>query len=235
MNPPADTTRLPAGPFHAILFDLDGTLIDSTGPTERAWIRWAEEEGLRPGYRHTDHGKPALTVVRSHVSPERVTASLARANAIELAETEGIVAKSGAREVLDSLPAGSWAIVTSCSEELATVRLAAAGLAAPEILVSVDDVRLGKPDPEGYLQAAARLGLDASQCLAVEDTPTGLKAAQEAGCTTLAVEGTFSREQLIADMIVGSLLEISVEATPAGMQLSRREPAAGAAPDHGGR
>ena len=235
MNPPADTTRLPAGPFHAILFDLDGTLIDSTGPTERAWIRWAEEEGLGPGYQHTDHGKPALAVVQSHVPPEHVASSLARANAIELAETEGIVAKSGAREVLDSLPAGSWAIVTSCTEELATVRLSAAGLAAPEILVSVDDVRLGKPDPEGYLQAAARLGLEASQCLAVEDTPTGLKAAQEAGCTTLAVEGTFSRDQLIADLVVGSLLNISIEATPAGMQICRREPAAGPVPGNSDR
>lgn len=223
MIAPADAA-LPAtaGPFQAILFDLDGTLIDSTGPTERAWFRWAREEGLGATYEHTDHGKPALSIVRSHVPPERVAGSLARASAIELAETDGIVAKSGARELLETLPSGSWAIVTSCTTELAAVRLAAAGLDAPEILISVDDVHAGKPDPEGYRLAAARLGLDASRCLAVEDTPTGLQAAKAAGCTTLAVEGTFRRHQLNADIIVASLLDVVLEAVPEGMLLSPR-------------
>lgn len=223
MIAPADAA-MAAKPFQAILFDLDGTLIDSTGPTERAWFRWAREEGLESTYEHTDHGKPALSIVQSHIPAERVDASLARASAIELAETEGIAAKPGARELLDRLPAGSWAIVTSCTTELASVRLAAADLEVPEILVSVDDVRVGKPDPEGYRQAAARLGFDASQCLAVEDTPTGLKAARQAGCATLAVAGTFPRDQLSADTVVDSLLDLVFEAVPGGMLLSLREP-----------
>jgi sugar-phosphatase len=206
--------------FDAILFDLDGTLIDSTGPTERAWLRWAQEEGLGTSYSHVDHGKPALSIVRDHVPAERVEAALARAAAIEIAETDGIVIKAGVREFLGRLPAGSWAIVTSCTRELASVRMAAAGLDAPEILVTVDDVSAGKPDPEGYRQAAARLGVDPLKCLVVEDAPAGIEAAHRAGCATLAVAGTFPASQLAADSVVASLTQIGTTITKAGITVS---------------
>lgn len=206
--------------FDAILFDLDGTLIDSTGPTERAWLRWAEEEGLGESYVHIDHGKPALSIVREHVPAVRIEAALARAAAIEIAETDGIVIKDGVRELLESLPPGSWAIVTSCTRDLAAVRMAAAGLRAPEILVTVDDVSVGKPDPEGFRQAAARLGVDPSKCLVVEDAPAGLEAARQAGCATLAVAGTFPTAQLAADSVVDSMAHVSVNVTEKGLIVS---------------
>ncbi|MET3952469.1 HAD-IA family hydrolase [Arthrobacter sp. UYEF36] len=206
--------------FDAILFDLDGTLIDSTGPTERAWLRWAQEEGLGESYNHTEHGKPALSIVRDHVPAERIEAALARAAAIEIGETDGIVIKAGARDFLSRLSAGSWAIVTSCTRELAAVRMAAAGLNAPEVLVTVDDISAGKPDPEGYRQAAARLGVDPIRCLVVEDAPAGLEAAHRAGCTTLAVAGTFPASQLAADTVVESLTQVGITITKAGITVS---------------
>ncbi|WP_427015955.1 HAD family hydrolase [Pseudarthrobacter sp. P1] len=170
--------------FDAILFDLDGTLIDSTGPTER------------------------------------VEAALPRAAVLELAETDGIVIKAGVRELLGLLPAGSWAIVTSCTRELAAVRMAAAGLSAPGVVVTVDDVAVGKPDPEGFRQAAVRLGVDPAKCLVVEDAPAGLEAAHRAGCATLAVAGTLPAAQLVADTVVGSLADVGMVVTQAGLTVS---------------
>lgn len=205
--------------FEAVLFDMDGTLIDSTGAVERGWARWADELGFGDSYRHTDHGKPARDIVSSMVSPDRVEECLARVIEIETQETDGIHALDGAAALLGTIPPHQCAIVTSCTRGLAEVRLRAAGLAAPPVLISYDDIENGKPHPEGYLLAARRLGVSPDRCLVVEDTPAGLAAGRAAGCATLAVAGTFAAAELDADAVLPGLGGVRAVETAGGLRL----------------
>ena len=188
--------------FEAVLFDMDGTLIDSTGAVERGWARWVNELGFGDSYRHTEHGKPARDIVAAMVAPDQVEECLARVIEIETQETDGIHALEGAAAVLDSVPPHRCAIVTSCTRGLAKVRLRAAGLDSPAVMISFDDIENGKPHPEGYLLAARRLGVAPDRCLVVEDTPAGVAAGRAAGCATLAVAGTFAAADLEADAVL---------------------------------
>ncbi|NKX56889.1 HAD-IA family hydrolase [Arthrobacter sp. E918] len=198
---------------------MDGTLIDSTGAVERGWARWARELGFGDTYRHTDHGKPARDIVASMVAPDQVEECLARVIDIETQETDGIRALEGAADLLASVPPARCAIVTSCTSGLAQVRLRAAGLAAPPVLVSFDDIENGKPHPEGYLLAARRLGVSPERCLVVEDTPAGLAAGRAAGCATLAVAGTFPAAELDADAVLEGLGGLKAVETDGGLRL----------------
>lgn len=205
--------------FDAVLFDMDGTLIDSTGAVERGWARWASELGFGDTYRHTDHGKPARDIVSALVAPGMVDECLARVIEIETQETDGIRALDGAAALLGSIPPHRCAIVTSCTRGLAEVRLRAAGLDAPPVLVSFDDIENGKPHPEGYLLAARRLGVAPDRCLVVEDTPAGLAAGRAAGCSTLAVAGTYSSAELDADAVLPGLSGIRAVKMAGGLRL----------------
>ncbi|WP_264794779.1 HAD-IA family hydrolase [Arthrobacter mangrovi] len=205
--------------FEAVLFDMDGTLIDSTGAVERGWARWANELGFGDTYRHTDHGKPARDIVSAMVAPDQVEECLARVIEIETQETDGIHALEGAAALLGSIPPHQCAIVTSCTRGLAEVRLRAAGLNAPPVLISFDDIENGKPHPEGYLLAARRLGVAPDRCLVIEDTPAGLAAGRAAGCVTLAVAGTFSSAELVADAVLLGLGGIRAVNAAGGLRL----------------
>ena len=193
----------------AILFDLDGTLIDSTPVTSRAWARWGRELGITRTDYHS-HGVPARQVVDSVVdsgdlAPERRQEALDLINHLEETDAEGVTVLPGAAELLASIPAGRWTVVTSCTDALAAVRLSAVGWAAPEHLVTADAVSVGKPDPEGYLLGASRLGADPARTLVVEDAPAGLAAGRAAGMHTLGLTGTYAADRLDADVVVGGL------------------------------
>ncbi|AIX99667.1 hypothetical protein ART_0069 [Arthrobacter sp. PAMC 25486] len=206
----------------ALLFDLDGTLIDSTPATERAWRLWGERMGLE-GFRYGSHGMPAQALVTRHIEPKRQAEAFELIKALELADTGGVVRKDGAVELLASLPAGSWTIVTSCTLDLALARMAAAGVARPEHLVTADQVLDGKPHPEPFLLGASRLGVDISRCLVVEDAPAGLTSGRAAGAVTLAVVGTQMASELDADHTVHSLADVSATRLPDGrIQVSLR-------------
>lgn len=202
----------------ALLFDMDGTLVDSTPVVERTWRRFARrldldaEEILR-----TAHGRRTGETVARFV-PEGVDAGAetARLVAEEIADTEGIVAVPGALELLTSLPKDRWAIVTSASRELAVRRMHAAGLPLPRILVSADDVTRGKPDPEGYLTAARRLRVRPAAAIVFEDAEAGLLAAAASAATPVVVGGHVSpaTRGLIR---VGDLRQVSAAATPRGI------------------
>jgi sugar-phosphatase len=198
--------------FAAVLFDMDGTLVDSTPAVVRSWLRWAEEEGIDPRRLDGSHGRPSAQIVAALVPPERLVHSLARIDALELADTEGVVLLPGAAASLAALPAGRQAIATSCTRPLAAARIAAAGVRAPAVVVTADDVEHGKPDPAPYLLAARRLGVDAADCLVVEDAPSGLVSARAAGCATLAVSTTHEAGELDADVVVGTLADVSWDA-----------------------
>jgi mannitol-1-/sugar-/sorbitol-6-phosphatase len=194
--------------FAAVIFDMDGTLVDSTAAVVRSWARWAEEEQIDPRRLQGFHGIPAMGIIAMVLPEERWQSAVERITALELADTEGIALLPGAAEALAALPPARCAIATSCTRDLAQARLEVSGLSAPRVVVTVDDVTRGKPHPEPFLEAARRLGVPAEHCLVVEDAPGGLEAARAAGCATLAVTTTTPAEELDADAVVGTLADV---------------------------
>lgn len=182
-----------------LLFDLDGVLIDSTPAVERVWSKWAVARGLDPVETvRLAHGRPSISTVRD-ILPE---ADFIAENEIilrgELADTDGVVPLAGARELLESLPAERWALVTSCARPLAEVRLKSAGLPHPERMITCEDVRIGKPDPEPYIKGAGLLGVPASRCVVFEDAPAGIRAGKAAGSLVIALRSTSTDPELEA-------------------------------------
>jgi sugar-phosphatase len=211
--------RLADQVFDAVIFDMDGTLIDSTPAVLRTWTAWAYEHGLTPADLTGFHGIPSAGVVRLVLPAERHDAAIARINELEITDLEGIVVLPGAAEALAALRNARNAIATSCTVPLAWARIEAAGLIPPSVLVTADDVQRGKPAPDPFLEAARRLGVPPERCLVVEDAPAGLEAARAAGCATLAVTTTTSADELVADAVVGTLADVRFVVTDAGMRL----------------
>jgi sugar-phosphatase len=173
----------------AVLFDMDGTLVDSTAIVERVWAEFAGRYGLDLAeILRTSHGVRALDTV-SRFAPEGadIAALVAELGHMELTETEGIIAVPGALRLLESLPADAVALVTSASPDLAAVRMAAAGVDMPAAVVTSEDVSRGKPHPEGYLRGASLLGVSPSDAVVFEDAPAGIAAGVAAGIRTVAV------------------------------------------------
>ena len=178
--------------FSALLFDLDGTLINSIAAAERVWAAWAARYGLDvAAFLPTIHGVRGVETIARLGLPG--VDPVAEAQAIlegELADLEGVVAIDGAAAFLSALPEDRWAIVTSAPRALAQRRLAAAGLPTPAVLVAGEDVARGKPAPDGFLLGAARLGQPIADCLVFEDAPAGIRAAEAAGAAVLVVTAT---------------------------------------------
>jgi mannitol-1-/sugar-/sorbitol-6-phosphatase len=194
----------------ALLFDLDGVLMDSGAAVERTWERWSARHGLDLATILAQaHGRRSADTVRA-VAPW--LDAEAEAEAIEADESEdvdGVVALPGAASLLRALPAGRWAVATSGSRRLATRRLGHGRLPVPEVLVTADDVTHGKPHPEPYLAAARALGADPARCVVVEDAPAGIAAARAAGASVLGLATTFTAAELReADRVVPSLAAV---------------------------
>lgn len=178
--------------FAAFLFDMDGTLLTSIEAAERVWSRWAAGHGLDvAAFLPTLHGKRAVDTIRllglPGVDPD---AEADKVTVAEIADVEGVREIGAAGDFLASLPPDRWAIVTSAPRELALARLKAAGLSAPAVFVTGDDVAIGKPEPDCYLLAAKQLGVAASDCLIFEDAPAGILAAERAGADVLVIRAT---------------------------------------------
>lgn len=208
--------------FEAVLFDNDGTLIDSREAVVRSWLAWADDNGVSPESLVGFHGVPSSSIIATvapHLDPVSATADI---DGREIADVEGIVALPGATEAIAAV---GWrgAIVTSASRELMTLRLAAAGFTPPEVLVTADDITRGKPDPEPYLIAAEQLGVDPTRCLVVEDAPAGLRSGRAAGAATVAVVTTNSTEELepLADLVVDDLSSLTFTLEDDGVRVSR--------------
>ncbi|WP_328326427.1 HAD-IA family hydrolase [Kribbella sp. NBC_00382] len=182
------------GQLRAVLFDMDGTLVTSDASVERAWTTWAAEYGVDPvEVLSQAHGAPAeSTAVRMlpHLDRAAWLAAAARQMELQYDDLSDVVAAPGAFEVLAVLDrrALPWAVVTSADHQLAKARLGAAGI-EPPLLIAIEDITQGKPDPEGYLRAAELLGVDAQYCLVVEDAEVGLAAGRAAGAITAALKG----------------------------------------------
>jgi mannitol-1-/sugar-/sorbitol-6-phosphatase len=191
----------------AILFDLDGVLIDSTESITRHWQQWAERHGLDLAeIMRIAHGRRTVETIRlvaPHLPVEEEARSFA---AIEAVDTQGVVAIDGALSLLAPLPAEAWAIVTSGTRDVATARLRSLGLPVPTLMVTAEDVVNGKPHPEPYLAGAARLGVPVDQCVVVEDSPAGIAAASAAGMRTVGVASTHAVSELGAATVIAERL-----------------------------
>ncbi len=194
--------------FAAVLFDSDGTLVDSTPAVERSWRTWADRIGFEGPDLNVFHGRPAAATVGALVPESDRAAALELITRLELGDVEGVVSLPGAVESLAALRGQPVAIVTSCTLPLALARLGAAGIDIPAVLVTVDDVERGKPAADPYLLAAKRLGVDPADCLVVEDAASGITAARVAGCTVLALRTTATDDQLDADALADNLSTI---------------------------
>jgi sugar-phosphatase len=217
---PLDLGVLADRVFAAVLFDMDGTLIDSTPSVNRSWSRWAQEFGVDLTSLAGKHGIPAAQILGDIVGAERLTEAVDRIEQIEIADVEGILVLPGAAQALAALPADRAAIVTSCTSALAKARIAATGLSAPAVVVTADQVVEGKPNPAPFLLAAEKLGVDPADCLVVEDAPAGLAAARAAGAFRLAVSTTHLAAELEADAIVADLSSVRFVAVDGGIQVS---------------
>ena len=218
----ADLTRRT---FDAVLFDNDGTLIDSSGAVVRSWTSWAQAHGIPMESFVGFHGVPSRGIV-ARVAPHLdLDAAVADIDERELEDVEGIVALPGAVEALGAVGERA-AVVTSAGAELARRRLAAAGIPAPAVVVTADDIPhgRGKPDPLPYLLGAERLGVDPSRCLVVEDAPAGLRSGRAAGAATVAVLSTSTEEEVDAwaDLVVPDLSHLTFEVVDGGIGLRMR-------------
>lgn len=202
----------------AIIFDLDGVLIDSRALVERHWRRWAEEHGIPfEDIESIYHGRPSVEIIRE-VAPHLDAESAARRKRDrDAADTDGVSVFDGAAALLESLPADRWTIATSGTRKTATARLAHADLPEPDTLVTADDVDEGKPAPNPYLLAARRLGVAPEQSLVLEDAPVGVTGAQRAGAPVIGVAATSSADALSeADAVIQGLTDLEVEPTGDG-------------------
>jgi sugar-phosphatase len=197
----------------AILFDMDGVLMDSTPSVERVWRSWALTRGLDPDNVIAQaHGRRSIETIRAvapqlHAEKENVVVER-----MEIDDKEGVTALPGAAELIAHLPDDRFAIVTSATRPLAVARLGYAGLPIPRHMVTAEDVVHGKPSPDPFLKGAALLGFPPADCLVFEDTPAGIASARAAGMQTVALQTTYPPEQLqAAQAIVLNLADVKAK------------------------
>ena len=182
---------------HALLFDMDGVLIDSTPAVARVWTRWALEHGFDPGeVVRRAQGRPSIATVRELLPHSDHQAENREIERQEIEDLEGVMPLPGTLELLHQLPSNRWAIVTSSTRPLAEVRIRAAGLPNPPLFITSSDVTHGKPHPEPYVNAARALGLSPLNCVVVEDAPPGIRAGKSAGARVIAFPTTVSLAEL---------------------------------------
>lgn len=200
----------------ALLFDMDGVLIDSTPAVARVWRKWAIAHGFDAvEVVRKAHGRPSMTTVREYLPGCDHDVENKKIERSEIEDLEGVIALPGAIELLKSLPANRWAIVTSCTRALAEVRLRAAQLPRPACFVTADDIKNGKPAPDPYLKAAEKLGFAARECIVVEDAPAGARSGKAAGARVIAFCTTMAESELReagADWILQDCTGISASA-----------------------
>jgi sugar-phosphatase len=206
--------------FHcaAILFDLDGVLVDSTRSVDRQWRAWARQKGVDGDkVMAIAHGVRTIEVIRAVAPHLDADAEVWELENREADDQEGVEIMPGALELVRSIPDGRWCVVTSGTRLLASARLRYGGLPVPKILVTAEDVANGKPHPEPYLKGAELMGVNPADCLVIEDAPAGIQSARAGGMKVIGITSTYAAEALgHADAVIGKLGQIQVTSNGAG-------------------
>ena len=182
---------------NGFLFDLDGVLVDSRSVVERTWRLWGERHQIDPTpLLQIAHGRRARDTLRMVVPSLATDAEVEWLDATELADREELPGVPGAKELVSTLPRDRWAIVTSCGRDLARLRLGSAGIPMPDVMIVAEEVKRGKPAPDGYRLGAERLGYAPSECLVFEDAPAGVAAGKAAGARVIGLTTTHAAGDL---------------------------------------
>lgn len=210
----------------ALLFDLDGVLIDSTPAVTRVWRRWSLSHGFDPDeVVERAHGRPSISTIREYLPNSDHEAENRIVERGEIEDLEGVVPLPGALKLLASLPKNRWTIVTSCTRALAEVRIKAAALPLPLTMVTSSDIVHGKPDPEPYLKGASVLGFHAANCVVLEDVPAGIRSGKAAGAKVIAMRTTVDEATLQAagaDWIVSDCSHVQLGIADGALSLELR-------------
>lgn len=197
-----------------VLFDLDGTLIDSTPAITRSWSKVLTEIGIALDVLPSLHGQPSRQSLRRLLpdsTEDEISHWAKKIEDLEVEDTEGIILLPGANELFDFLNRKSieWFIVTSCTRDLGIARAKSVGLTLPKKSIFFNDVSKGKPHPDPYLLGLERLALLAEETLVIEDAPSGIQSGKAAGIKVIGMVTTHERASLHeADWIAESLFEI---------------------------
>jgi sugar-phosphatase len=203
-------------PCKGVLFDMDGILISSLGSVERSWSKWARMRGIDPAYAcRIAHGCRAIDTV-ARLRPDLDSeAELKVIEELEIADNEGLAVLPGVLDLLAALPRDRWTVVTSATERLARVRMAAAGIPVPERLITANQVTHGKPNPQPFLAGAELLGFAPEECVVFEDSSSGARAGHAAGCAVLATTFSHPVETLdAADHLIEDVTGVDVTVLP---------------------
>jgi sugar-phosphatase len=207
----------------ALLFDLDGVLIDSTPAVARVWRAWAIEHGFNPEeVVARAHGRPSLTTVREYLPNADHEVENREVERREIEDIEGVVPLPGAFGLLASLPEDRWTIVTSCTRRLAEVRIRAAGLPLPKKMITSNDITHGKPHPEPYQKGASVLGFSSADCAVVEDAPAGIRAGKASDAKVIAFTTTVGEAEVReagADWVLNNCASIRLASVSQGLNL----------------
>jgi sugar-phosphatase len=203
---------MPVFPCSAILFDLDGVLVDSTRSVSYQWLSWAKDHGIAAEVMlPIMHGRRTVEVIRIAAPDLDAEAEAKMIEKRGAEDHERVNVIPGAAELLASLPVDRWAVVTSATRYVAKIRLEHFQLPIPKVLVAADDVAAGKPDPAPYLQGARMLGIPPAECLVIEDAPAGIRSAHAGGMKAIGVTTTFPASELKeADAVIPALAQIRV-------------------------
>lgn len=213
-----------------ILFDMDGILISSIASVERSWTKWALMRNVDPAHALSiAHGCRAIETV-AKLRPDLDSESeLKVIEEIEVADGEGVMVLPGVLDLLESLPPDKWTVVTSATERLARARMAGAGIAVPERIVTAEFVTYGKPHPEPFLAGARLLGVAPAECVVLEDSSSGVIAGRDAGCTVIATpfshpaDALDSAHYMVADLtgVTAQILaeDLTLQFVPLGARI----------------
>jgi sugar-phosphatase len=215
-------TASPALTCQALLFDLDGTLIDSTDRVERLWRWWAGRHGVPfEQLKGKIHGRPAVESFRLIDPSLPIEQEVEELEAEEVRDMHDVRSIPGAHELLERLDPARWAIVTSGSPRVAHARIGYTGLPMPRVLITAAEIERGKPAPDGYLLGAQRLGFDPGDCIVVEDTPVGVEAGKAAGMRVVAIAFSHPPDELrSADAVVPDLAHLHIQQGPSGLSVA---------------
>jgi mannitol-1-/sugar-/sorbitol-6-phosphatase len=202
----------------AVLFDMDGVLISSIEADERSWFRWARLHGMQEDFPiQSTHGRRTVDTIRALRPDLDLTVELDRMEGFDAEDTLGVTVYPGVKELLARLSPAQWSIVTSASERVMRHRLGVLQVPLPLHIVTGDSVHHGKPDPEPYRIASAQLGIKPSECLVIEDAPSGIRAGKSAGCLVLAVASSHRAHELLeADWVIESLRDLELQTDEEG-------------------